>query len=81
MSSPALPDDDITKLRREDLQIVLAWAQDRLLNAITPLDARLQMESPGVMACDKALQAGVHTCRKIRAAVDELKAAAAAGRA
>lgn len=76
MTSVGLPCDDLTRLSRADLLIVLAWASDRLLNAITPLDAWLQMRPPGTVAADKTLQAGVHACRKIQAAVQELRVAA-----
>jgi len=79
MDRPGLPCDDLTRLSRDDLRIVLAWVQDRMLNAITPLDMRLQMEMPGSLAADPALQAGVHACRKVQAAIRELQAAAGVG--
>lgn len=76
MSHPTLPCDDLRRLAPADLQIVLAWVQDRMLNAITPLDMRLQMEMPGSIAADPALQAGVHACRRVQAAIRELQAVA-----
>ena len=71
-----LPCDDLTKLSAEHLAIVLAWAQDRLINAIAGLDGRLQLEMPGTLAADKTLQAARHAVKRVMAAVDEVKAAA-----
>jgi len=38
------PDTDLRKLSAEALKLVRAWAEDRLINAVTPLDIRLQLE-------------------------------------
>jgi len=52
VSAMAGPDTDLRKLSAEALKLVRAWAEDRLINAVTPLDIRLQLEQPGVLACD-----------------------------
>jgi hypothetical protein len=73
-----LPCDDLSRLSREDLAIVLAFVQDRFINAVTGLDGRLQLERqcPGVVASDRTLQAAEHAVRKVLAAVKEVEAAA-----
>jgi len=37
-------DCDLRKLSPTDLALVRRWAEDRLINAVTPLDIRLQLE-------------------------------------
>ncbi len=72
--NPTRPDEDLTKLSAEDLGRVVRWVEDRLINAITPLDVRLQMELPGTIRADWTLQAAQAAVRKVMAAVEEVRA-------
>lgn len=49
------------------------WVEDRFVNAITPLDIRLQREMPGVMAADATLQSARGAVQRVMAAVEEIR--------
>jgi hypothetical protein len=69
-----LLDDDLSKLSPEDLARVCRWVEDRMINAITPLDVRLQAHGlPGVMACDPVYQDAKKAVERIRTAVQEVR--------
>jgi hypothetical protein len=70
------PDDDLSRLSAEDLARVCRWVEDRMINAITPLDVRLQLEMPGTMAADPTLQTARKAVQRVMTAVGELRALA-----
>ncbi len=74
MSHPGLPDCDLSRLSAEDIARVRHWAEDRILNAITPLACRLQMEMPGTIAADKTLQAATRAVERLENIVAEVRA-------
>ena len=76
-----LPDDDLSHLSPEDRQRVRAWAEDRLINAITPLRWQLQRLSALEQAASPALIAARHAVMHVMAAIDEARAAAGTERA
>jgi len=76
MSDPNL-DCDLRKLSKEDLALVRRWAEDRLISAVTPLHIRLQLEQPGVLACDLTCQEARRTVERILGIVDEVRQLAA----
>lgn len=69
-------DADLSKLRPEDLRRVRLWVEDRLINAVTPLDIRLQMQMPGTMAADVVYREAARTVKQVVAIVDEIRALA-----
>ena len=69
-------DVDLSRLSPSDLALVRRWAEDRLINAVTPLDIRLQLEQPGVLACDLTCQEARRTVERIVGIVDEVRALA-----
>jgi hypothetical protein len=70
-------DCDLRKLALEDLAIVRRWAEDRLINAVTSLDIRLQLQQPGVLACDLTCQEARRTVERILGIVEEVRKLAA----
>ena len=72
-------DDDLSKLNPTDLERVVRWVEDRLINAITPLnvyiqlDVYLQQEMPGSLRADRTLQAAQVAVREVMAAVEEVR--------
>ena len=72
-------DDDLSKLNPTDLERVVRWVEDRLINAITPLnvylqlDVYLQQEMPGNLRADRTLQAAQVAVREVMAAVEEVR--------
>ena len=70
-----LLDDDLSKLSAEDLARVCRFAEDRFLNAITPLDIRLQQEVPGSIRADQTLRAAQGAVKRVLAAVNEVRMA------
>jgi hypothetical protein len=66
-------DDDLSKLNPTDLERVVRWVEDRLINAITPLHVYLQQEMPGSLRADRTLQAAQVAVRKVMAAVEEVR--------
>lgn len=69
-----LLDDDLTRLRPEDLHRVCRWAEDRLINAVTPLVIRLQnQKSPGGPQRDQVLLAAQRAVNQVLAAVEEVR--------
>ena len=72
-------DDDLSKLNPTDLERVVRWVEDRLINAITPLnvylqlDGYLQQEMPGNLRADRTLQAAQVAVREVMAAVEEVR--------
>jgi hypothetical protein len=69
-----LLDDDLTTLRPEDLQRVCRWAEDRLINAVTPLVIRLQdQKPPGGLQRDQVLLAAQRAVNQVLAAVEEVR--------
>lgn len=79
MTTSALPDCDLSKLAPDDLVRVLRWVEDRMINAIAPLDMRLSLEPPGAMDCDKTLQAGKRACARVMEHIAELRRLAGEG--
>lgn len=71
-----LPDQDLTKLGQQDIRRVQAFCEDRILNAITPLSFRLQMEQPGQIAADPTLQAALKACARLTEIVNEVRGVA-----
>ena len=69
-----IPNDDLSSLGREDLARVCRWAEDRLINAVTPLDARLQMQCPGTIRADVVYQEAQRAVQRVLAAVEEVRA-------
>jgi hypothetical protein len=65
--------DDLSKLNPTDLERVVRWVEDRMINAITPLDVYLQQEMPGSLRADRTLQAAQVAVRKVMAAVEEVR--------
>jgi hypothetical protein len=76
-----LPDDDLSHLSPEDRQRVRAWAEDRLINAITPLRWQLQRLSTLERTASPALIAARDAVMHVMAAIDEARAAAETKRA
>jgi hypothetical protein len=81
MTHPGLPDCDLSRLSPEDLARVRHWAEDRILNAITPLSFRLQCRgeaclapTESAMACDKVLQAATRAVERLENIVAEVRA-------
>ena len=76
---PMTLDDDLSKLNPTDLERVVRWVEDRLINAITPLnvylqlDGCLQQEMPGNLRADRTLQAAQVAVREVMAAVEEVR--------
>lgn len=69
-----LLDDDLTRLRPEDLHRVCRWAEDRLINAVTPLVIRLQNQKPpGGPQRDQVLLAAQRAVNQVLAAVEEVR--------
>ena len=66
-------DTDLSRLSPTDLARVRRWAEDRLINAITPLDIRLQMQMPGVMAADNVYREARRTVERILGIVEEVR--------
>lgn len=71
-----LPDDDLSRLSPEDLARVRRWVEDRFVNAIQPLALRLDMEMPGTIRADPALQEARRTVDRVLARVEEIRALA-----
>ena len=87
MADPLL-DCDLRKLSKEDLALVRRWAEDRLINAVTPLDIRLQLEpltrnvpvadhgdprlSRGEIPCQGGVLACDLTCQEARRTVERI---------
>jgi len=79
-------DTDLSRLTPTDLALVRRWVEDKLINAVTPLDIRLQLEQPGVLACpvgegphshgacDLTCQEARRTVTRILEIVDEVRA-------
>ena len=66
-------DDDLSKLNPTDLERVVRWVEDRMINAIMPLDVYLQQEMPRSLRADRTLQAAQVAVRKVMAAVEEVR--------
>ncbi len=66
-------DDDLTALRPDDLHRVCRWVEDRLINAVTPLAIRLQLDMPGGACVDHTLLAAQWAVKRVLAAVDEVR--------
>ncbi len=67
------PDDDLSPLCPEDLSRVCRWAEDRLVNAVTPLAIRLQGEMAGGVCADHTLVAAQWAVSRVLAAVEEIR--------
>jgi hypothetical protein len=67
------PDDDLSPLCPEDLYRVCRWAEDRLVNAVTPFAIRLQGEMAGGMCGDHTLAAAQWAVTRVLAAVEEIR--------
>ncbi len=74
MASPL--DDDLSRLSLEDRRRVLAWAEDRLINAIAPLHWQLQRNSALDLATSPAFAAAYHAVLRVMAAVEEARSVA-----
>ncbi len=72
-SVPSLPDCDLSRLAPEDIARVRRWAEDRILNAITPLSYRLQLAPPWAIACDKTLLAATRAVERLENIVAEVR--------
>jgi hypothetical protein len=74
-----IPDDDLRKLAPEDLRRVKCYLEDRLVNAVCALDARLQMQCPGTMRADVVYQEARRTVDRVLIIVNEVRALARGG--
>ncbi len=70
------PDDDLSCLSFVDRQRVRAWAEDRLINAILPLQWHLERKSRGKTAANPTVAAAHHAVTRVMAAVEEARGAA-----
>lgn len=73
MTGPTEADLALERLSAAELHRVRLWAEDRLLNIVSPLDLRLQMEMPGVLKIDPTLQAARLTVDRIVALVADVR--------
>ena len=69
-------DDDLSKLAPEDLRRVCRWVEDRMINAVTPLDMELQRQVPGMMAADVVYQRARRAVDRVVQIVGEVRALA-----
>ncbi len=69
-------DADLRSLTPETLAVVRRYLEDRLINAVTALDIRLQMQMPGTMAADVVYQEARRTIARILEIVEEVRALA-----
>ncbi len=70
------PDDDLSRLSFVDRQRVRAWAEDRLINAILPLQWHLERKSRRKPAAGPTVAAAYHAVTRVMAAVEEARGAA-----
>lgn len=66
-------EEDLEKLSPDDLRRVCRWAEDRLVNAVTPLAVQLQMDARVESRGDHTLAAARWAVFRILAAVDEVR--------
>jgi len=72
---PRLPDMDLTQVCPAARARLLAWVEDRMINAVTPLHGRLQIleQRPSAEATAAALKAAQAAVDQVLARVDELR--------
>ncbi len=72
---PTLPDMDLTQVCPAARARLLAWVEDRFVNAVTPLHGRLQIleQRPSVEATAAVLRAAQAAVDQVLARVDELR--------
>jgi hypothetical protein len=66
-------EEDLEKLSPDDLRRVCRWAEDRLVNAVTPLAVQLQMDTRVESRGDHTLAAARWAVFRILEAVDEVR--------
>lgn len=66
-------EEDLEKLSPDDLRRVCRWAEDRLVNAVTPLAVQLQMDARVESRGDHTLAAARWAVFRILEAVDEVR--------
>ena len=66
-------EEDLEKLSQDDLRRVCRWAEDRLVNAVTPLAVQLQMDARVESRGDHTLAAARWAVFRILEAVDEVR--------
>ncbi len=66
-------EEDLEKLSPDDLRRVCRWAEDRLVNAVTPLAVQLQIDARVEGRGDHTLAAARWAVFRILEAVDEVR--------
>jgi hypothetical protein len=66
-------EEELEKLSPDDLRRVCRWAEDRLVNAVTPLAVQLQMDARVEGRGDHTLAAARWAVFRVLEAVDEVR--------